>query len=369
MTNNPSSDDPASLTPELIPVDVAALRCLQVRMMQRDVAAGNTKSHAAKELRLQQFVAASSQGLRECGFGERGEAPGIDDIVAQASERAALVDQRSRAVAVLIELMVFNPWPDTTKWDDKIRQDELAAATRDLAGASMDDLELLVREFAVVMKQLRRKSIRWGRVAAVTAVGLGAGIATGGMAAPAVGAAIGGTLGLSGAAATSAGLAMLGGGSLAAGGLGVAGGTMLITGIGGVAAAGAAGAGIRYSRVGSGVIAVDAVKVDLMARAVLAQAEDRDQKIRRIVESLHLTVNELAKKANVLTEHIIELKEHNRVLREENNALRARISRLRADLLRSDAELNRLRAELEGVRRDRATVEVVLDRLPTMVGE
>lgn len=66
---------------------------------------------------------------------------------------------------------------------------------------------------------------------------LGAGalcVATGGLAAPAIGTAIGSSvLGLSGAAATSAGLAALGGGSLAAGGLGMAGGTMLIQAVAG----------------------------------------------------------------------------------------------------------------------------------------
>lgn len=62
---------------------------------------------------------------------------------------------------------------------------------------------------------------------------LGAGalcVATGGLAAPAIGAALGSTfMGLSGAAATSAGLAAIGGGSLAAGGLGIAGGTAIIS--------------------------------------------------------------------------------------------------------------------------------------------
>lgn len=57
---------------------------------------------------------------------------------------------------------------------------------------------------------------------------------TSGAAAPfvgAIGSAIGGMMGLSGAAATSAGLAWLGGGALAAGGYGVFGGTVLLTAI------------------------------------------------------------------------------------------------------------------------------------------
>jgi len=53
---------------------------------------------------------------------------------------------------------------------------------------------------------------------------------TGGLSAPIIGGAIGGVLGLSGAAATSAGLAMLGGGALTIGGFGMAGGTFVIIG-------------------------------------------------------------------------------------------------------------------------------------------
>ena len=51
-------------------------------------------------------------------------------------------------------------------------------------------------------------------------------------AAPAIGGALGGMTGLSGAAATSHGLAMLGGGSIAAGGFGMAGGTAVVSAVG-----------------------------------------------------------------------------------------------------------------------------------------
>ncbi len=69
----------------------------------------------------------------------------------------------------------------------------------------------------------------------ITCLGAGAlCVVTGGLAAPAIGAALGSSvLGLSGAAATSAGLAAIGGGSLAAGGLGMAGGTAIISAVAG----------------------------------------------------------------------------------------------------------------------------------------
>jgi phage antirepressor YoqD-like protein len=87
------------------------------------------------------------------------------------------------------------------------------------------------------------KAWDWKKIAQVAGMTVVGGVAigaTGGLAAPIIGGAIGTTfLGLSGAAATSAGLAFLGGGSLAAGGLGMAGGTTLVT-----AALGAGGAGV-----------------------------------------------------------------------------------------------------------------------------
>ena len=69
----------------------------------------------------------------------------------------------------------------------------------------------------------------------VTVTAMSGGIAT------ALGTAIGGAMGLQGAAATSAGLAWLGGGSLAAGGYGMAGGAMVVT-----ASAKATYAGTRF---------------------------------------------------------------------------------------------------------------------------
>ncbi len=71
----------------------------------------------------------------------------------------------------------------------------------------------------------------WWRAGSVTVVVLGGAVLTyftAGLAAPYVGAAIGSTAGLSGAAAVSYGLAVLGGGAVAAGGFGMAGGTVVI---------------------------------------------------------------------------------------------------------------------------------------------
>lgn len=89
--------------------------------------------------------------------------------------------------------------------------------------------------------------MKLGKIVACLGVGALC-VVTGGLAAPAIGAAVGtSVLGLSGAAATSAGLAALGGGSLAAGGLGMAGGTALIQAVAG--GIGLVGAGIATNSV------------------------------------------------------------------------------------------------------------------------
>lgn len=91
-------------------------------------------------------------------------------------------------------------------------------------------------------------------------------VVTGGLAAPAIGAAVGTSLfGLSGAAATSAGLAALGGGSLAAGGLGMAGGTALIQAVAG--GVGLVGAGIATNA------------------AELAKSEKENEELKRKVKN------------------------------------------------------------------------------------
>ncbi|MBF6209790.1 hypothetical protein IU433_04480 [Nocardia puris] len=363
----PTVDAPAEW--RLDPPDELAVRGLQIRMMRADVAATRKGKAAERKSAVLDEFASAFTALRDAPTpaADENAAPlDLDAILGDVTALATRITERPRAVSALIELMVFTPWPDGITWDSGARKSALDEAARDLAGLAPGDLAALTREFDAVMKQLRRKSIRWGRVAAVTVVGLGAGVMTGGMAAPAIGAAVGGTLGLSGAAATSAGLAALGGGSLAAGGFGVAGGTALVTGVSGLTAAGVAGASARYSRFGSGTLALDAVKIALAARLLAAEDADRDQKLRRIVESLQQTANHLAEKTNLLTERIAELKEQNRALSDDNNSLRAAVTRLRTELIDARADTKRLRAELEAAQRDRATVDVVLDRLPSV---
>ncbi len=122
---------------------------------------------------------------------------------------------------------------------------------------------------------------------------LGAGAAcvvTGGLAAPAIGAAVGtSVLGLSGAAATSAGLAALGGGALAAGGAGMAGGTLLIQAVAG--GVGILGAGIASSAAEG----ASAKKQNKELREELRQKNVDDATKQKVIQQLNNKI-ELLKK-------------------------------------------------------------------------
>ncbi|MFV1356936.1 cell division protein ZapB [Mycolicibacterium fortuitum] len=335
----------------LTPGELVALHALRLQMMRNDISQEHRDARRErKQLVFNEFHREFLVALRSSGTAAPSGSFGQD----AAAQLAGAVSPRSRAMILLIDLMTFNPWYPSEKWVSAARQTALQEAVQQFAGVSQSDLDAATREFDALMRQLKRKSIKWGRVAAVSVVGLGIGAATAGWAAPAVGAAIGGSLGLSGAAATSAGLAMLGGGSIAAGGFGVFGGTILLTGAGGVFAAGAAGVTARFSRVGAAEVVADAIKLDLLAKLVLVESQDRDQKLRRVAEGLQSRINDFSENINLLSERIVALKAEVKRLGDENRALKAELSRLRDD-----------RTEAENAK---TTLAVVLDRLPAVAG-
>ncbi len=129
---------------------------------------------------------------------------------------------------------------------------------------------------------------------ALIAIGAGAAcVVTGGLAAPAIGAAIGSSLlGLSGAAATSAGLATLGGGAIAAGGLGVAGGTLLIQAVAG-------GAGLVGAHIASNAIeGAKAKKENEEFREQLRKIKLDDATKQKIIVNLNSKINSLQNALN-----------------------------------------------------------------------
>lgn len=154
--------------------------------------------------------------------------------------------ERDRALVIALELAAFSPWgdPKTLKQDEGKRRDRLRFLSENLGGQlGVHELLELDEDLRTTIKRVQKRPRNWRRIGLIGVGGAAIGAATGGLAAPAIGGAIGGSMGLSGAAATNAGLALLGGGSLASGGLGMAGGTALITATaafgGGAVAAGA----------------------------------------------------------------------------------------------------------------------------------
>lgn len=263
---------------------------------------------------------------------------------------AETVEVRSRALLLYIELVTFEPWAAGLGWHGKRRTrtlDELAVLLHALDDG---DARAVDREYDAVVNQLRRRSVRWGRVAVVGVVGVGLGVVTGGMAAPLVGAAIGSAAGLSGAAATSAGLATLGGGSIAAGGFGVAGGTALITSLSAVVGAGAGAAGSRLVGWSSGQVVADTVRLHLVTAMVLIATQHDDEKARRVVEGLQARLVEVTASISTLGDRLRSLTEDNVRLTAENKKLRSELQDQQAQARVAETAL-----------------EIVLDRLPAAV--
>ncbi|TLF80932.1 hypothetical protein [Nocardia cyriacigeorgica] len=328
------------------------LAALQLMMLDRDIAAEKRAPEA--KIAARDSAAVSAVGLLDQlsdsapawirAYVESCNPITIESVPDAPAELCGNVIDRERAVLLMIELLLFSPWADgKTKWVEKERRHSLRVAAGMFPNLRDDDLPVMERESAAIMRRLRRASLKWGRVAVVSVAGLGAGLLTAGWAAPAIGAAVGGAMGLSGAAATSAGLAALGGGSLAAGGFGVAGGTALLTGLGGVAGASVGAAGARLSQRTAGQVITDAIKLDLVARMIF---DEDDEKARRVAESLQQRIVELATLTNRLADEIRELSKDKARLTAENRELR-----------------KRLRQQYEQTQLAETALDIVVDRL------
>ena len=354
----------------LSPLEIFALHALRRQMMRTDLR--NEKNATARDRKRGIIRRHHAEFLSAMGSVDDGSLTSEVSATDAAKRLAGRIEGRSRGLIVLVDLMTFNPWYPEDKWVPAARKEALKTAAGELAGVTPDDLAAATKEFDALSKALRQKSIKWGRVAAVGVVGAAVGVATGGLAAPYIGGMIGASMGLSGAAATSAGLAALGGGSLAAGGLGVFGGTILVGGVGGVVAGSAAGAATRYSPAGAGEVVLDAIKLDLLAKLVLNDSPDRDQKIRRVVEGLNYRLNEFSEQINVLNDRIVEKRSEIKQLREEkariagdNDALSDEVSNLKKENSALREELNKLKEARTEAEEAVTTLEVIVDRIAT----
>lgn len=232
-------------------------------------------------------------GIRDrdavAGFREAAE-HGTAESWATVAEHAGLVldlwaevRDGSRVALLFIELAAFSPVGDELLQPDRETRDKsleiIAGAARGTAAPGyLMALDPLLEER---LNDLSRRRKRWGRIAGVAIGGASIGALSGGLAAPALGSAIGGSMGLGGAAATNAGLALLGGGSLASGGFGMAGGTAVVTAASAATGAllpGAAASAVSGLGVSPGQLAADLAKLEVLTeKVVLAQQRDRSK--------------------------------------------------------------------------------------------
>ena len=214
--------------------------------------------------------------LEEIGIGIGG-APGV---LVMFGESLPITDR----IAFLVDVYFLDPFaPYTLKSEKATRM----AALREIAVLVGGEDDIVGRIDVTRRSALAAHTKRsLGKVALVgisAAVALGV---AGFLAAPLVGAAIGGAAGLGGAAAVGHGLALLGGGALAAGGAGMAGGTWLIAGVGVAAGLLAAGGGTALYELGSATARGELVKLQITFKLGLLDANRDMTKAQHAIRSL-----------------------------------------------------------------------------------
>lgn len=359
------------------------LTAWQYRMMQRDIAADTGRHAAAKRVVRDEFRQGALTALRGQGRYDYAN-PAVADVAGAIISRREQAGQsdpqadteqsdsttagpasfalledagpdlarhlasRSRSLLLLIDLYGFEPWTDG-KWGDKRRQSSLGEACAAFPKLRDEDLTAVETAYRDAIKALPTKSLSWRKLALVGAGGLGLGVLTGGLAAPAIGGVFGtAVLGYTGAVASSAGLAALGGGSIAAGGFGMAGGAAFIAGAGGVAGAGAAATAARAARFTTGQVVADVVRLQVVTRMVFIDTEGDDEAAKAVAVALRERYAVLATKAADLARRVAE------VLRQLDEA-RAEAGRQREARLAAEGRLARLQAEVERFVREQVT--------------
>ena len=291
------------------------LTAWQYRMLQRDVAASKGKYLPAKRQVRNTFRSAALEAMAQRDdddwspvvaaavdrIAPASAAPDLEALESAGPQVSSAVSKRSRALLLLIELYGFEPW-DQGKWDKAARGDTLAEAHQALEALHPEDLDAVASAYADAIKKLSG-STPWIKYAVLAGAGLGLGVLTGGLAAPAIAGAFGSIfLGYSGAVATTAGMAALGGGSIAAGGFGMAGGAALITGLTGMVGAGAAAMGGRASGFTVARVAADAIRLHVVTQLVVRDVEGDEDAAKAIVVSLRERVANLGAVVAALAE-------------------------------------------------------------------
>ena len=382
---------------ELSPDEDFILTAWQYQMMQRDIAASKGKHLPSKrEIRnsvrdnaVAAIVARDqddwSPAVAEVvhQIAADAESPNLEALESAGPQISSVVARRSRALLLLIDLYGFEPWVEG-KWDKAVRAEALAAVHRSMDQLHPEDLPAVENAYKDAIKKLSKAS-NWTKYALLAGAGLGLGVLTGGLAAPAIAGAYGAlVLGYSGAVATSAGLAAIGGGSIAAGGLGMAGGAALITGFSGAAGVGAVTLAGKAAGFTAARIAADAIRLHVVTQLVLRDVDGNEEAAKAVIVSLRERVTSLGKTVVTLAERIeilraqLETKQAElNAERDQRQAAEDRVARFRivADRLKErvtgpeNDELQALLAELEDLEGEKKTVETLAEGVSVLADD
>ena len=260
---------------------------------------------------------------------------------------AQTLDNRIQALRLQIEMHAYQPWPPKIDWDSDARSDAIRAFVSNAPSLQEDDYAKVTKAFRANLRQLKLKTTNWWKVAGFA--GLGGILAAPAffVAAPIVGAAIGGYMGPSGAAATSAGLAALGGGSLAAGGMGMAGGTVVVVTAGTAVTSISATSAAYFSPFVRESLVADAVKTRVLLQ-MLANSSPTPERTAEQDALQRLVVMQTTQRLARLEDLVGQLGARLKQVRSENRELRKELEQTRAQLQVTTVAYEQLLATAQG---------------------
>lgn len=284
--------------------ELLMLRLLEMAVLSNDFEASTGSGRTLKRTNLKEVVRLTEAFALETGLNDVTDiitqprariVPSSDEIEAIAIAHSPRVRESSREL-LFLELIAGVKLLKGSAW--VARDESLASAGRLLFRPfNVSDATERRRRYSKAVKRLAGEavspSLRLGLLGGAVTLSL----ASGGIA-TAIGSAIGGAMGFSGAAATSAGLAFLGGGSLAAGGFGMAGGTILVLGATKVGYGGGRYLATRIARKSSEVIVIELAKLDYTCGLYPELTIEAVQNLKELLTDIRLSQDGDAREAS-----------------------------------------------------------------------
>jgi len=255
--------------------DLAAFALLSSQFLLADFATSREQDQERWE-KMERVLDRQRLALDEVGIGEAG----ASGVLVTFGEKLPTTER----IAFLVDLYFLDPFAPYTLKSDKATRMAALRGVALLVGGEDAIVERIDETSRSALGAHTKRSL--GKIGLI---GIGAAVAlgvAGFLAAPLVGAAIGGAAGLGGAAAVSHGLAILGGGALAAGGAGMAGGMWLVAGVGAAAGLLAAGGGTALYELGSATARGELVKLQITFKLGLLDANRDMAKAQQAIANL-----------------------------------------------------------------------------------